>query len=628
MKLTLNALFDYTNDDGIFTYLNGFDVPWKNDVDSDLLDLDYHSKHGTKIVSKTVTSLLSDDGLSSANKTKLAKLLYQKNKARWDNLWLTLGLYDEFNPLDNTDWEETRTLTHEGEDSRSQSIGAKSTTYTKGSQTNSETIGQSTLTEGQQNNITGQQTISMEEKKSAFNSSNYSPLDQKTEQLGQRSDTIGQKVNTDSGRSNSSTEGQRSDSTNEGAQSNSESGSNEYTDTETIARHGNIGVTTAGQLIRDFRNTVNWQFFEIIYKDIDEMLVIEVYGREDDDFDDYTIVTGYVLPIASANVLGGIKVGQNLQIAADGTLKAIVEAGDVQSVNGKTGVVVLTASDVGAITAEDVPVKKVNNKTGDVVLGASDVGAATSQDISDAISQVRQVPSGGTTGNVLTKTSDGYGWAESSGGGSLKLESVYHGTTSLSRPLAFKIDNKTISLIGVPTGFGYQYQNYEIPFYDDIENIYSYLCMLGDNNHVLWDGKIGFLMGNPGSSSGGQSLSNGPVDLLIKTGNAQYVNDVTSYWLTWKDTANAEWSQDILDNVNHLAIGGCQYNPYTGNNKLAVYYTDENDVEHELTDFTEHVLAKDNKFFVICKDLNNLYIKSLRIVSASGYRCGYTIGYY
>ena len=40
MKLTLNALFDYINNDGIFTYLNEFDVPWKNAVDFDLLDLD------------------------------------------------------------------------------------------------------------------------------------------------------------------------------------------------------------------------------------------------------------------------------------------------------------------------------------------------------------------------------------------------------------------------------------------------------------------------------------------------------------------------------------------------------------------------------------------------------------
>ena len=274
MKLTLNALFDYVNNDGIFTYLNEFDVPWKNAVDFDLLDLDYHSKHGTKVVSKTITSLITPDGLSRDNKTKLAKLLYKKNKAKWDQLWTSIGLFDGVDPLDNTNWTETRTLGHQGSDSRSQSIGAKETTYNKGSQTNSETIGQSTLTEGQQSNITGQQTISMEEKKSAFNSTNYSPLDQKTEELGQRTDTLGEKVNTDSGRSNSTTEGQRSDSTTEGAQSNSETGTNNFTDTETTNRHGNIGVTTTGQLIRDFRTTVNWQFFDIIYKDIDEMLKV------------------------------------------------------------------------------------------------------------------------------------------------------------------------------------------------------------------------------------------------------------------------------------------------------------------------------------------------------------------
>lgn len=419
MKLTLNALFDYVNNDGIFTYLDSFDVPWKETVDADLIDLDYHSKHGTKIVSKTVTSLLSENGLSSANKTKLAKLLYQKNKKRWDYLWESVGLYDDVqSPLDNTDWTETRVLGHQGADSRNQSIGAKQTTYQKGSQTNSETIGQSTLTEGQQNNITGQQTISMEEKKSSFNSNNYSPLDQKTEQLGQRTDTLGQKVNTDSGRSNSSTEGQRSDSTNEGAQSNSETGTNTFTDNETISRHGNIGITTPGQMIRDFRQTVNWQFFETIYKDIDEMLVIEIYGKEDDDFDDYTIVTGYVLPVASASKLGGIKVGDNLQIASDGTLKAVVETG-VDSVNGQTGAVVLDAEDVGATTSQDV--SDAISTAVSLLKQVPDGGSLNQvlRKLADGYgwSDAKEVPSGGNLNQVLTKTADGYGWADSQGGG-------------------------------------------------------------------------------------------------------------------------------------------------------------------------------------------------------------------
>lgn len=78
--------------------------------------------------------------------------------------------------------------------------------------------------------------------------------------------------------------------------------------------------------------------------------------------------------------------------------------GAVDSVNGQTGTVVLTAADVGAgtyskpsggIPASDlapgaiptVPVQSVNGKTGSVVLDASDVGAATESYVDSAISQ-------------------------------------------------------------------------------------------------------------------------------------------------------------------------------------------------------------------------------------------------
>lgn len=53
----------------------------------------------------------------------------------------------------------------------------------------------------------------------------------------------------------------------------------------------------------------------------------------------------------------------------------------VQSVNGHTGVVALTAADVGALpdtyTPPAAPVSSVNGETGDVVLSAADVGALT-----------------------------------------------------------------------------------------------------------------------------------------------------------------------------------------------------------------------------------------------------------
>ena len=52
--------------------------------------------------------------------------------------------------------------------------------------------------------------------------------------------------------------------------------------------------------------------------------------------------SSYTLPIASASTLGGIKVGDGVNIEADGTLNA-----DVISVAGKTGAVTLDKSDVG-----------------------------------------------------------------------------------------------------------------------------------------------------------------------------------------------------------------------------------------------------------------------------------------
>ena len=95
--------------------------------------------------------------------------------------------------------------------------------------------------------------------------------------------------------------------------------------------------------------------------------------------------------------------------------------GAVDSVNGKTGVVVLDAEDVGALpdntsipdsTSDltndsgfitSVPVTSVNSKTGEVVLNASDVGALASN--TTYVSSVNG-SSGAVTISVPTKTSD------------------------------------------------------------------------------------------------------------------------------------------------------------------------------------------------------------------------------
>lgn len=105
------------------------------------------------------------------------------------------------------------------------------------------------------------------------------------------------------------------------------------------------------------------------------------------------------------------------QLVNDSGFITSQQAGAVLSVNGKVGAVVLDATDVSALpdttviptktselindagfitSAQAAPVDSVNGYTGAVVLDASDVGAAPA---------AAGIPNGGTTGQVLYKTS-------------------------------------------------------------------------------------------------------------------------------------------------------------------------------------------------------------------------------
>nr|DAR38151.1 MAG TPA: tail fiber-like protein [Caudoviricetes sp.] len=92
----------------------------------------------------------------------------------------------------------------------------------------------------------------------------------------------------------------------------------------------------------------------------------------------------------------------------------------VTSVAGKTGAVTLTADDVGAATqafvreqiaaipAPTAPVQSVNGKTGAVTISAADVGAATTADVSSAIAGITHPVASvnGKTGTVVLSAKD------------------------------------------------------------------------------------------------------------------------------------------------------------------------------------------------------------------------------
>lgn len=139
-----------------------------------------------------------------------------------------------------------------------------------------------------------------------------------------------------------------------------------------------------------------------------------------------------------------------------------LQTAPVTSVNSKTGAVVLSASDVGAYAKpsggipktdlasavkaslnkadtalQSAPVTSVNSKTGAVTLNASDVGALPSsyvapvQSVDGQTGAVQIMPTGGSAGQVLTKTSSGTAWQTPQAGGAVDSVNGQTGTVVL-----------------------------------------------------------------------------------------------------------------------------------------------------------------------------------------------------
>lgn len=99
-QLTLNQVIPNWMNNGIFTALNQLDVPWKNEISADLLDLEYHGNvSGEKLISPLVQKLLENDVLSQSRIITLANILLAQNRNQWNKLYNIYRL--DYNPIEN-----------------------------------------------------------------------------------------------------------------------------------------------------------------------------------------------------------------------------------------------------------------------------------------------------------------------------------------------------------------------------------------------------------------------------------------------------------------------------------------------------------------------------------------------
>ncbi|MGR0185424.1 tail fiber protein [Azospirillum aestuarii] len=128
----------------------------------------------------------------------------------------------------------------------------------------------------------------------------------------------------------------------------------------------------------------------------------------------------YVLPVATGSALGGVKAGANVSIAADGALSAV---GEVLSVAGRKGAVVLSKADVG--------------------LGSVDNTADSTKAVASAgkLTTARTIGlTGGVTGSVTTDLS-----------GAVSINATVDPTKHSHPQLVYPIDDPGMGLAANPS---------------------------------------------------------------------------------------------------------------------------------------------------------------------------------
>lgn len=284
--MKLNEVFtDYMNN-GIFTFLNSLDVPWKDKNISQQLNLQYHGNiSGKKETSPLVDSLIVENNLTDNSKTMLAMSIFSIYSNKWSRLYRILSL--EYEPIENYNMIETEKTTSTNENT--DTITTNTTNSNNVTETNTgtntandseNTTGKNTITDSrtitENNNVTNNNSLYGFNSASGVNSDSQNGTETRntTDNNNHNDDLKGTRTNEHSENINTSkVTAQKNDIKDVKDGTHTENGSQD----RTLTRHGNIGVTTSQQMINSEIELWQWNFFSEVFKDIDKILTIQTY---------------------------------------------------------------------------------------------------------------------------------------------------------------------------------------------------------------------------------------------------------------------------------------------------------------------------------------------------------------
>lgn len=326
--MTLKELFPDYFTGAIFTAVEkvpSYNFPWKESgimVDTINLDVQYVGNHsGGKLISPLVSDMVKNNALPAEALSRLASIMVSLYGLKWKKLWDTLVM--EYNPIENFRSEETETTTNDGTVTNDSKGTTSRTGEEKTNISNSENYTESMNVKGSEN-VNGDKKFTVDETDTenrtetntdtvktvttgkndmgvfGFDSKELSPHDSTT-QTGNTDTTSNQskqyKGDTVRIGNNDETETRNTtrndDTTKNGNKSGTTTDTKTYTDTQTdtasantktndtgtrkLLRFGNIGVTTSQQMIQAERDLWFWDFFGVLFSDLDYVLTIPIY---------------------------------------------------------------------------------------------------------------------------------------------------------------------------------------------------------------------------------------------------------------------------------------------------------------------------------------------------------------
>ena len=270
---------------GILSDLSDFNVPWADDVTSGdisvtFLDMGYYTRSANKIVAPFIIDIAGITNpcetltpLTTEQRTKIAGILYNIFHRKWDRIW-NLSLV-EYNPISNYDMTESETIGVDIHDVRSNTGTVTNVVDDTLRETGTVTNVTDTDT-SQTGTVSDSGTNSVDNGIFGFNS---------TTAVGSNSsDGTVNNTRTDNLHGTDDTTDTRTDNLTKDRDISDTETRNIYDnltadrDTQrSLSRSGNIGVTTSQQMVRDELEVWQWNFFQMVFEDIDSICCLEIY---------------------------------------------------------------------------------------------------------------------------------------------------------------------------------------------------------------------------------------------------------------------------------------------------------------------------------------------------------------